>query len=84
MILSTKVDRFEIRDFLGRGALADVYLAWDPERGEEVALRLIRFKSSDPEMLEAERVGLALQQTVARVAPAVAAVYETGEDKDFF
>jgi eukaryotic-like serine/threonine-protein kinase len=84
MLTAQQVGRFEIRDFLGRGAIGDVYLAWDPEAGREVALKVIRTSHSDPEMLQAEKNGVALQQQLARVAPQVAAVYEWGEDDPYF
>jgi serine/threonine-protein kinase len=78
------VGRFEIKDFLGRGAIGDVLLAWDPENARFVALKVVRVSKSDPEMLVAEKNGLALQAQLAAVAPQVAAVYEEGEDGDFF
>ena len=78
------IGRFEIRDFLGRGAIGDVLLAWDPREARLVALKVVRVSKSDPEMLEAEKNGLALQAQLARVAPQVAAVYEEGQDGDFF
>src|SRR6185295_9022710 len=84
MLTQQQVGRFELRDFLGRGAIGDVYLAWDPEAGREVALKVVRAKSTDPEMLEAEKNGVALQEQISRVAPQVATVYEWGEDGDFF
>ncbi|HEX7183179.1 MAG TPA: protein kinase [Thermoanaerobaculia bacterium] len=84
MLTQQQVGRFEIRDFLGRGAIGDVYLAWDPHRQGEVALKLIRTLKTDPEMLEAEKNGLALQKQLAEAAPQVAAVYEEGQDNGFF
>jgi hypothetical protein len=78
------VGRFEIRDFLGRGAIGDVLLAWDPRDERLVALKVVRTAKADPEMLEAEKNGLALQAQLARVAPQVAAVYEEGQDGDLF
>lgn len=84
MLTQQQVGRFEIRDFLGRGAMGDVYLAWDPRQQAEVALKLVRTHKADPEMLEAEKNGAALQQQLARVAPQVAAVYEQGHDAPFF
>jgi len=84
VITHQQVGRFEIRDFLGRGAIGDVHLAWDPERQSEVALKLVRMKRADPEMLEAERNGVALQRQLSAVAPQVAAVYEEGESAGFF
>lgn len=84
LIHQQTVGRFELRDFLGRGAIGDVYLAWDPERGSEVALKLVRVSRTDPDMFEAERNGTALQAQLAQVAPQVAAVYEEGQSDDFF
>jgi tetratricopeptide (TPR) repeat protein len=78
------VGRFEIRDFLGRGAIGDVLLAWDPQDGRLVALKIIRTTKTDPEMLQAEKNGLSLQAQLAAVAPQVAAVYEDGQDGDLF
>jgi hypothetical protein len=49
-----------------------------------VALKVVRVGKTDPEMLEAERNGVSLQAQLACVAPQVAAVFETGQDGDFF
>jgi serine/threonine protein kinase len=84
LIHQQTVGRFEIRDFLGRGAVGDVYLAWDPQRQEEVALKIARVSKTDPEMLEAERNGTQLQAEISREAPQVAAIYDQGQDGDFF
>ncbi len=78
------VGRFAIRDFLGRGAIGDVLLAWDPRQERCVALKVVRVSKTDPEMLQAEKNGLSLQAQLAAVAPQVAAVYEDGQDCDFF
>ena len=78
------VGRFEVRDFLGRGAIGDVLLSWDPMQERLVALKVVRTAKTDPEMLEAEKNGLSLQAQLATVAPQVAAVYEQGQDSDFF
>jgi serine/threonine protein kinase len=84
MLTQAHVGRFEIRDFLGRGAIGDVYLAWDPKLAAEVALKLVRTAKTDPDMLAAERNGTLLQDALARVAPQVAAVYEQGDQDGFF
>lgn len=84
MLTVQQVGRFEIRDFLGRGAMGDVHLAWDPQESREVALKVIRAKHADPEMLEAEKNGVSLQRQLSEVAPQVAAVFEWGEDSGFF
>jgi hypothetical protein len=78
------VDRFAVRDFLGRGAIGDVLLAWDPREERLVALKVVRTAKTDPEMLEAEKNGLSLQSQLAAAAPQVAAVYEQGQDGDLF
>ncbi len=84
MLAANQVGRFELRDFLGRGAIGDVYLAWDPDASREVALKVVRANRADPEMLQAEKNGISLQEQLSRVAPQVAAVYEHGQDGDFF
>jgi serine/threonine protein kinase/tetratricopeptide (TPR) repeat protein len=84
VVTQQQVGRFEIRDFLGRGAIGDVYLAWDPERQIEVALKLVRVQRTDPEMLEAEKNGIDIQRQISAVAPQVAAVYDQGEDGGFY
>ena len=84
MLAAHQVGRFELRDFLGRGAIGDVYLAWDPDSSREVALKVVRANRADPEMLQAEKNGVSLQEQISRVAPQVAAVYEWGQDGDFF
>ena len=45
MMTAQQVGRFELRDFLGRGAIGDVYLAWDPRAQGEVALKVVRIRS---------------------------------------
>lgn len=84
MLTAQQVGRFELRDFLGRGAMGDVYLAWDPRESREVALKVIRANRTDPEMLEAEKNGISLQKQLSGVAPQIADVYEWGEDGPFF
>jgi serine/threonine-protein kinase len=84
MLASSQVGRFEVRDFLGRGAIGDVYLAWDPQQGREVALKVVRTRRADPDMLEAEKKGAELQKKLARVAPQVADVFEEGCEGELF
>lgn len=84
MISALHLPRFEFRRFLGRGALGDVYLAWDRERSQEVALKLVRTATAPPEMLEAERNGALLQERLATVAPQVPGVFASGEESEIF
>jgi tRNA A-37 threonylcarbamoyl transferase component Bud32 len=84
MLTQAQVGRFEIRDFLGRGAIGDVYLARDPEADAEIALKLVRTRKTAQDVLAAERNGTALQAALARVAPQVAAVYDQGDQDGFY
>lgn len=84
MLTQAQVGRFAIRDFLGRGAIGDVYLAFDPSLESEIALKLVRTSRTDPDAVAAERNGTALQAAIAKVAPQVAAVYDQGDLDGFF
>lgn len=84
MLTQAQVGRFAIRDFLGRGATGDVYLAFDPSRDAEIALKLVRTRGIDQDALAAERNGTTLQAAIAKVAPQVAAVYDQGDQDGFF
>ena len=88
MILSAtrKLGKYEIRQKLGRGGMADVYLAQDVESGAMVALKLIEH-SPDPDtcdFIEAERRGVVLQARLADVDPHVVRVYESGDLDGYF
>ena len=41
MLTVQSVGRFELRDFLGRGAVGDVFLAHDPPFKRDVALKVL-------------------------------------------
>ncbi len=87
MLTQSRVGRFEILEFLGRGAIGDVYLARDPNRDSsnaEIALKLVRTSKIDSDAVAAERNGTALQAALAKVAPQVAAVYDQGDQDGFF
>ena len=47
MIAAEKIDRYEIRQRLGEGAISTVYLAYDPAFGRDVAVKIIRAVFSD-------------------------------------
>ncbi len=83
---SRHLGKYEIRSKLGRGGMADVYLAFDPELGHEVALKLIE-ESPDPDsrdFIEAERRGAQLQASLAEVDPHVARIFAAGDLDGYF
>jgi serine/threonine protein kinase len=83
---SRKLGKYEIRRKLGRGGMADVYLAEDVELGSEVALKLIEY-SADPEaaeVIEAERRGAQLQAHLAAIDARVARIYDSGDLDGYF
>lgn len=73
------IGRFELLDPIGRGAMGDVWLAEDPQRGGEVALKWIHIATAHPEGLSAEHRGAERQRRIAECAAQVAEVYEHGE-----
>ena len=83
---SRKLGKYEILRKLGRGGMADVYLATDTESGQTVALKLIEH-SSDADTcasIEAEMRGATLQARLADVDPRVVHVFGAGDLEGFF
>jgi serine/threonine protein kinase len=81
-----KLGVYEIRQKLGRGGMADVYLAQDTVGGYPVALKLIEH-SADTDTIDsiaAERRGAELQARLAAIEPRVTRVYGTGDVDGIF
>jgi len=81
-----KLGKYEIRQKLGRGGMADVYLAQDTELGHLVALKLIEH-SADLDIrdsIAAERRGAVLQGHLAAIDPRVVRIYDSGDLDGFF
>ena len=81
-----RIGKYEIRRKLGRGGMADVYLAGDTENGQTVALKLIEHSSDVDtiESIEAERRGAELQARLAAVDPRVVRVFGAGDLENYF
>src|ERR1017187_5076440 len=83
---SRKLGKYEILSKLGRGGMADVYLAQDTELHCDVALKLIEH-APDPDTrdaIDAERRGAVLQAHLATVDPRVVRIYNSGDLEGFF
>ena len=81
-----RIGKYEIGRKLGRGGMADVYLAEDTETGHTVALKLIEHgaDADTVDAIEAERRGAELQARLAAVDPRVVRVYEAGDLENYF
>jgi serine/threonine protein kinase len=80
------IGKYEIRQKLGRGGMADVYLAHDTADGSEVALKLIEHAddADTRDAIEAERRGAVLQARLADVDAHVTRVFGAGDVDGYF
>jgi tetratricopeptide (TPR) repeat protein/predicted Ser/Thr protein kinase len=78
---SRRLGKYEIRQKLGRGGMADVYLAQDTGAGCAVALKLIEHSpdADTRDAIDAERRGAELQARLAATEPRVTRVYDVGD-----
>ncbi len=83
---SRRLGKFEILRKLGRGGMADVYLAQDTEWGCPVALKLIEHSTDQDtrDSIVAERRGAELQARLADIDPRVVKVYGAGDLNEYF
>jgi serine/threonine protein kinase len=83
---SRHIGKYEIRQKLGRGGMADVYLAFDTIDQHEVALKLIEHAedADTHDTIAAERRGAELQARLAEVDAHVAQIYGSGDVDGYF
>src|SRR6266446_6417316 len=84
--VSRKIGKYEIRHKLGRGGMADVYLATDTAHNYQVALKLIEHApdADTLDSIEAERRGAELQAHLAAIDSRVVKVYDAGDADGYF
>ena len=83
---SRKVGKYDILRKLGRGGMADVYLAQDSALNAAVALKLIEHAPDidTQDSNDAERRGAMLQAHLAAVDPRVARIHDFGDVDGYF
>ncbi|MFF1447667.1 Stk1 family PASTA domain-containing Ser/Thr kinase [Streptomyces sp. NPDC058274] len=74
--------RYELGQVLGRGGMAEVYLAQDTRLGRTVAVKTLRADLAQDPVVHA-RFRREAQSTASLNHPAIAAVYDTGEDRAY-
>jgi hypothetical protein len=79
--LLQKIGDYQILEKLGRGGMADVYLAVNLKNNRRIALKLVEMGVGDEarEIIEAERLGSELQRRLSLVDPRVPGIYAYGE-----
>ncbi len=72
-------DRYEVRDLIGRGGMADVHAGFDTRLGREVAIKILRSElARDPSFLQ--RFRREAQAAAGLNHPSIVAVFDSGED----
>lgn len=72
-----KLGRYELRQIVGRGGMADVYLGYDPHFARDIAVKV--FKRQDEEMLKRFVREARLMASLRNIH--LMPVYDTGEDR---
>ena len=82
LLPGSSLGRYQMLERIGRGGMASVYGAHDPELNREVAVKVLpSFQTDDPTFVERFRQEA---QAVARLNhPNIIQVYDFGEDKGF-
>ena len=64
--MTDKLGKYEIIRTLGKGATADVYLAHDPDRDRQVAIKVIKFMDNNAAMSRRLRKIFATEDSIGR------------------
>ena len=76
-------DRYEIRGFIGKGAMARVYLAEDTRTGRPVALKILSLSPSQRKAANATERFFREAQAAAKIGhPNIVEVYDVGQRPD--
>jgi hypothetical protein len=77
---------YQILERLGRGGMADVYLALDTRTGRRIALKLVEHGAGPDaaDIVAAERLGAQLQADLSAVDPRIPQINSFGDIDDFF
>mgnify|MGYP002759664187 FL=1 len=71
--------RYEIKELLGRGGMAEVHAGWDTRLGRRVAIKLLRSDlARDPSFHE--RIKREAQSAARLNHPGIVGVYDSGEE----
>jgi eukaryotic-like serine/threonine-protein kinase len=84
--LFESIGDYQIVEKLGRGGMADVYLAVDRKTSRRVALKLVE-RGQGPEaqeIVDAERLGAELQQHIGLADPRVPQIHAFGDLEGYF
>jgi eukaryotic-like serine/threonine-protein kinase len=76
-----KIGDYQILEKLGRGGMADVYLAANLTNNQRIALKLVEMGPGEEarEIVEAERLGAEFQRRLSMVDPRVPRIHACGE-----
>ncbi len=73
------IGRYEIKETLGRGGMATVYLAYDPSSKRDVAVKVLPRESLGKEENSLDRFKKELETIASLEHPAIVPVYDVGE-----
>jgi len=75
-----KIGRYEIKDVIGRGGMATVYIAFDPNSKRDVAVKVLPRESLGREANAIDRFKKELETIASLEHPAIVPVYDVGEE----